>query len=136
MRQRFLEMLKIFIWQKYFIGAGGMVITDEVRVVISACAVRLVLHLDLSYYDRLSEIVVYPYVYRHWMRRLQSSVRLEIGVRWSSLGLQFYKALPPQRAAMKQRLTNSLTCWIGRTGSSMVHPSYGLGQTIGRGQRL
>jgi Mlc titration factor MtfA (ptsG expression regulator) len=65
MRQRFLEMLKIFVWEKYFIGAGGMVITDEVRVVISACAVRLVLHLDLSYYDRLSEIVVYPYVYKH-----------------------------------------------------------------------
>jgi Mlc titration factor MtfA (ptsG expression regulator) len=65
MRRRFLETLKIFIWEKYFIGAGGMVITDEVRVVIAACAVRLVLHLDLSYYDRLSEIVVYPYVYRH-----------------------------------------------------------------------
>ena len=65
MRQRFLEMLKIFIWEKYFIGAGGMIITDEVRVVIAACAVRLVLHLDLSYYDRLTEIVVYPYVYKH-----------------------------------------------------------------------
>ena len=65
MRQRFLEMLKTFVWEKYFIGAGGMVITDEVRVVIAACAVRLVLHLNLSYYDRLSEIVVYPYVYRH-----------------------------------------------------------------------
>ena len=64
-KQRFLEMLKIFIWEKYFIGAGGMMITDEVRVVIAACAVRLVLHLDLSYYNRLTEIVVYPYVYHH-----------------------------------------------------------------------
>lgn len=64
-KQRFLQMLKIFIWEKCFIGAGGMMITDEVRVVIAACAVRLVLHLDLSYYDRLTEIVVYPYVYHH-----------------------------------------------------------------------
>ncbi len=64
MRERFLEMLKIFVWEKYFIGAGGMVITDEVRVAISACAVRLILHLHLSHYDRLTEIVVYPYVYR------------------------------------------------------------------------
>jgi Mlc titration factor MtfA (ptsG expression regulator) len=64
-RQRFLEMLKIFIWEKYFIGAGGMVITDEVKVVIAACAVRLVVNLDLGYYDRLTEIVVYPYVYKH-----------------------------------------------------------------------
>jgi Mlc titration factor MtfA (ptsG expression regulator) len=53
------------LWEKTFIGAGGMEITDEVRVVISACAVRLILYLDLSYYDRLTEIVVYPYVYRH-----------------------------------------------------------------------
>jgi len=39
-RERFLEMLKIFMWEKYFIGAGGMVITDEVKVVISACRCR------------------------------------------------------------------------------------------------
>jgi Mlc titration factor MtfA (ptsG expression regulator) len=27
--------------------------------------VRLVLNLDLSYYDRLTEIIVYPYIYSH-----------------------------------------------------------------------
>jgi Mlc titration factor MtfA (ptsG expression regulator) len=64
-RERFLTYLKIFAWEKVFIGAAGMEITDEVRVVISACAVRLVVNLDLSYYDRLTEIVVYPYVYKH-----------------------------------------------------------------------
>jgi Mlc titration factor MtfA (ptsG expression regulator) len=64
-RQRFLDWLKVFIWEKTFIGAGGMEITDRVRVIISACAVRLVLYLDLSYYDRLTEIVVYPYIYKH-----------------------------------------------------------------------
>jgi Mlc titration factor MtfA (ptsG expression regulator) len=64
-RPRFLSMLKVFAWEKHFIGAQGMQITDEVRVVISASAVRLVLWLDLSHYDRLTEIVVYPYVYRH-----------------------------------------------------------------------
>lgn len=65
LRERFLEMLKVFAAEKIFTGAGGMEITDEVRVVISACAVRLVLYLDLSYYDRLTEILVYPYVYKH-----------------------------------------------------------------------
>ncbi len=63
--QRFLELLKVFVWEKTFIGAGGMEITDRVRVIISACAVRLVLYLDLSYYDRLTEIVVYPFIYKH-----------------------------------------------------------------------
>ena len=62
---RFHEMLKVFIWEKYFIGAGGLEISDEHRVVIGASAVRLILHLDLGYYDRLTEILVYPYVYTH-----------------------------------------------------------------------
>jgi Mlc titration factor MtfA (ptsG expression regulator) len=65
LRQRFLDKLRIFATEKYFTGAGGMEITDEVRVVISACAARLILYLDVSYYDRLSEILVYPYVYKH-----------------------------------------------------------------------
>jgi len=116
-RQRFLEMLKIFIGEKYFIGAGGMVITDEVRVVIAACAVRLIVYLDLSYYEKLTEIVVYPYVYTH--RDEEVAVLGEA----RTLGLQFYKALPHQRAATRQPRTNSLTCWIGRTVSLMVHPS-------------
>lgn len=64
-KQRFEDDLKVFVWEKHFIAAGGMEITDEVRVIIAACAVRLVIALDLSYYDRLTEIVVYPYAYRH-----------------------------------------------------------------------
>jgi Mlc titration factor MtfA (ptsG expression regulator) len=64
-RARFLQYLNAFVGEKHFIGAGGMEITDEVRVVIGACAVRLILNLDLSFYDRLTEIIVYPYVYSH-----------------------------------------------------------------------
>ncbi|PTL84930.1 M90 family metallopeptidase [Vitiosangium sp. GDMCC 1.1324] len=60
LRERFLEQLKVFAWEKEFIGAGGFSITDEVRAVVSATAVRLVVHLDLSYYDRLREVIVYP----------------------------------------------------------------------------
>jgi len=61
---RFLHFVKCFVWEKHFIGAGGMEIDDEVRVVIAAAAVRLVLHLDLSRFDRLTEIVVYPTAFR------------------------------------------------------------------------
>jgi MtfA peptidase len=64
LRQRFLELLKLFAWEKEFIGAGGFSITDEVRVVVSATAVRLVVHLDFSYYDRLREVIVYPDAFR------------------------------------------------------------------------
>jgi Mlc titration factor MtfA (ptsG expression regulator) len=64
-RDRFLRYLKAFVWSKHFFGAGGLELTDEHRVVIGAAAVRLVLYLDLSYYDRLTEIIVYPDTYRH-----------------------------------------------------------------------
>ncbi len=64
-QEQFRDLLKVFVWEKHFIGAQGMQITDEVRVIIAACAVRLVRFLDLSYYDRLTEIVVYPFVYQH-----------------------------------------------------------------------
>ena len=60
LRQRFLDQLKVFVWEKEFIGANGFTITDEVRVVVGATAVQLVLHLGLGYYDRLREIIVYP----------------------------------------------------------------------------
>ena len=62
---RLRDLLKVFAREKYFTGVEGIEITDEVKVVISACASRLVLHLDLSYYDGLTEIIVYPYVYKH-----------------------------------------------------------------------
>ena len=65
LRARFLGLIQAFIAEKHFIPAQGMEITDEVKVVIAAAAVRLVLHLDLDYYNRLTEIVVYPYDYRH-----------------------------------------------------------------------
>lgn len=65
LRQGFLDDVKIFAWQKYFEGAQGFVITDEVKVVIAASAARLVLFRDISYFDRLSEIVVYPDAYQH-----------------------------------------------------------------------
>jgi MtfA peptidase len=61
----FRENLKIFVWEKIFIGAKGLEVTDEHRVVISAAAVRLIQNLDLSYFDRLTEIVVYPHDYTH-----------------------------------------------------------------------
>lgn len=51
------------MWEKQFFGAGGLVVTDEHRVVISASAIRLILFLDLTHYDELAEIVVYPHAF-------------------------------------------------------------------------
>lgn len=64
-RSRFLAQLKVFLAEKHFEGAQGFEITDEVRVIIAAMAVRLTTYLDISRYDRLTEIVVYEGDYRH-----------------------------------------------------------------------
>jgi MtfA peptidase len=55
LRPRFEEKLKIFARTKYFIGAGGMEITEEVKVVISAAAARLIMNLPGELYSLLSQ---------------------------------------------------------------------------------
>ena len=64
-RARLLDDVKVLVAEKHFIAAGGMEITDEVKVTIAAAAARLTLHLDVSLYDDLTEIVVYPDTYKH-----------------------------------------------------------------------
>ncbi len=64
-RPKFEADLMIFEHEKSFVGAGDFIITEEVRVVISAAAVRLVLCLNISALDRVSEILVYPGAYQH-----------------------------------------------------------------------
>lgn len=65
MQRIFRDKLVIFLGEKRFYGAHGLSITDEMKVTISAAAVRLILFLDLDYYDRLKEIVVYPDHFRN-----------------------------------------------------------------------
>lgn len=67
LREQFLSDLQVFVREnaKRFHGAGGLIIEDRHRVVIGSAAVRLVLHLGLEHLDRVREIVVYPYHYRH-----------------------------------------------------------------------
>lgn len=61
LRQRVL----VFVAEKNFEGAGGLEMTDEIRVTIAAQACILLLRLDDDdYYPRLKSIVVYPSAYR------------------------------------------------------------------------
>ncbi len=59
-QERLRRLIKLFIWERYFFGAGGFEMNDEARVLIAASACRLILHLDLRYYNQLTEIIVYP----------------------------------------------------------------------------
>ena len=64
-QHRLQRHIMAFVDEKHFVGAKGFVVDDRVRVVIASAAARLALGLDLSIYDRLTEIVVYGTDYRH-----------------------------------------------------------------------
>lgn len=64
-KARFLEHLKVFVWEKTWIGARGLEVTTEMKVIIAGLAARLSHNIDLHIYDRLSEIVIYPKHYVH-----------------------------------------------------------------------
>lgn len=59
--QGFRDHLKVFVWQKQWVAAGGLEqVTEEMKVTIAACAARVARKLPIDVYDRLTEIVVYP----------------------------------------------------------------------------
>jgi hypothetical protein len=51
---------QIFLAEKHFEGAGGLELTDEIRVTIAGQACLLLLHRDTDYYPELISIIVYP----------------------------------------------------------------------------
>lgn len=75
--------VQVFLEEKTFEGANGLVITDEIRVTIAAQACMLLLHRDTDYYPELSSIVVYPGAFKVKDRRVDGSgvVREEEQVR-------------------------------------------------------
>lgn len=54
------SLIQIFIAEKYWEGCGGLELTDEIRVTISAQACLLVLCLPHEFYRNVMTILVYP----------------------------------------------------------------------------
>lgn len=52
--------IQVFLAEKRFEGAGGLELTDEIRVTIAAQACLLLLRRETDYYADLKSIVVYP----------------------------------------------------------------------------
>lgn len=57
---RLRDLVAAFLNEKSLQGAGGLVITHEIELVIAAQACLLVLNLDLDYYRDWVEVIVYP----------------------------------------------------------------------------
>lgn len=56
--------LRIFMAEKTWEGCGGLRMTDEIKVTISAQACLLVLGMEHNYFDRVLSVVVYPHGYQ------------------------------------------------------------------------
>jgi len=59
-RAHLRALIQVFIAEKYWEGAGGLELTDEIRVTISAQACLLLLGLSHNYYQNVKSIIVYP----------------------------------------------------------------------------
>ncbi|HJP86794.1 MAG TPA: M90 family metallopeptidase [Gemmatimonadaceae bacterium] len=59
-QKELLGHVQVFLAEKHFEGAGGLVLTDEIKVTIAATACLLLLHRETDYYPELTSIIVYP----------------------------------------------------------------------------
>ena len=88
--QRELEgHIQVLLAEKHFEGAGGLALTDEIRVVIAAQAAVLLLHRDTGYFPGLYSIIVYPAGFVVPVRDVEGGIVTEgtddrLGESWSS----------------------------------------------------
>ncbi|MFH1331540.1 MAG: M90 family metallopeptidase [Actinomycetota bacterium] len=59
-RARLEDLIKVFLVDKEFEGAGGLKVAEDVKVTIAAQACLLLLGLDHDYYRDVHSIIVYP----------------------------------------------------------------------------
>ena len=59
-RSKLRALIEVFIAEKYWEGAGGLELDDEIRVTISAQACLLLLDLPHNYYHNVLTVIVYP----------------------------------------------------------------------------
>lgn len=59
-RAHLRALIQVFIAEKHWEGCGGLLMTDEIRVTISAQACLLLLNLPHNYYQNVESILVYP----------------------------------------------------------------------------
>jgi len=80
---------QIFIAEKYWEGAGGLVVTEEMQVTIAAQACLLVLGMEHELFERLLTVLVYPEGYFAPNKQIgpaglvTESTDLRLGEAWS-----------------------------------------------------
>lgn len=59
-QQQLKQLIKQFIADKHFIGCGGQIVDDEIRISIAANACLLLLNRETGCYPQLQSVLVYP----------------------------------------------------------------------------
>src|SRR5262245_38757296 len=59
-RKRLRDLVQVFIAEKHWEGAGGLELTDEIRVTIAGTGCQLLLGRDHDLFAEVDSIVVYP----------------------------------------------------------------------------
>lgn len=59
-RQRLRDLVTLFLLQKKFEGAAGLIVTDEMRLWVAVQACVLILNLGLEYYVGWTTVILYP----------------------------------------------------------------------------
>ncbi len=62
-REELQGHIQVFLSEKTFEGAGGLEMTEEIRLTIAGQACILLLHRETDYYPTLKTILVYPHHY-------------------------------------------------------------------------
>lgn len=86
-RARFFTHLLVFVREKRFEGAGGLAVTDEMKVVVAGCAARLARNLPLGIYDDLVTVLLYPAAWKD--PRTDGNVNLGEAHRWGLVVLSW-----------------------------------------------
>src|SRR5438045_1179920 len=110
-REELLGHVRIFLAEKHFEGAGGLDLTDEIRVTIAAQACLLLLHRKTDYYPELTSIIVYPTGYTSYeARHLEGNI-------WDGGG-------EPRLGQTARRLRSLVLAWDDAKRGA-AHPSDG-----------
>src|SRR5262249_19546219 len=59
-RERFFTVLKLFVWEKEWVGVDGVVVDDEMKIAVAGSAAQLARNLPLDVYEDLGTIVMHP----------------------------------------------------------------------------
>ena len=86
-RKRLEGLIQIFLEEKKFEGAGGLTLTDEIRITIAGQACILILNRETEIYPGLRTIILYPSAFVATQRRYEGGIvhegpQVRLGESW------------------------------------------------------